>query len=296
MSNMGSKFINRVLNREPIRLWWSNPHFPNFGDMLTPIIIDRVFRQKCEWSELDVCDMVGIGSIIEKALTDAHGNNILVWGSGFIAPKSTAIPWGDEILKFNEKDIKNFTFYAVRGELTLNRVGKKYANVPLGDPGLLTSIAIPAVEKTDKIGVVPHWSDFNDPRLDVIRHNKKFLLINPVGDAVKICQQISSCRAVISSSLHGMICADSYGIPNAHMPIGDFVGEYKFMDYDSSIGRQQRVSLSVDDLNDFDKVQEAINQYEPIAGLSKIQKRIIHAFPYTKKNYIKRCVKTLLKI
>ena len=51
-------------------------------------------------------------------------------------------------------------------------------------------------------------------------------------------RQIAECRFILSSSLHGLIIADSMGIPNLHVEFGDrLLGDgYKFDDYYSAYG------------------------------------------------------------
>ena len=50
---------------------------------------------------------------------------------------------------------------------------------------------------------------------------------------------IASCRFLFSSSLHGLIFADSYSVPNAHLRLSTRVlgAEHKFRDYYGSVGR-----------------------------------------------------------
>ena len=54
----------------------------------------------------------------------------------------------------------------------------------------------------------------------------------------RVLEHICSCRAVVSSSLHGLVCADAYGIPNVWLD--EFAleeGHFKFRDYFASQGR-----------------------------------------------------------
>jgi hypothetical protein len=54
-----------------------------------------------------------------------------------------------------------------------------------------------------------------------------------------IMDQIVKCEFVLSSSLHGMIFADSYDIPNGHIILSNKVigGTHKFRDYLQSVNR-----------------------------------------------------------
>ena len=52
--------------------------------------------------------------------------------------------------------------------------------------------------------------------------------------------EICSCNYIISSSLHGLILADAYGIPNLWISVSDKVKgvDCKFADYFSGVGRE----------------------------------------------------------
>ena len=70
--------------------------------------------------------------------------------------------------------------------------------------------------------------------------NAKF--INVKDDPIAVLTEIAQCRCILSSSLHGLIAADSFHIPNLHIvfsdrPLGD---GYKFDDYYSAYDVQHR--------------------------------------------------------
>ena len=44
-------------------------------------------------------------------------------------------------------------------------------------------------------------------------------------------KKVAECEFIFSSALHGIICADSLGIPNRHIILTPDVGTYKFQDY-----------------------------------------------------------------
>ena len=73
-----------------------------------------------------------------------------------------------------------------------------------------------------------------------IRDDSKYMLICPLDNVKNVATKISGCTVVFSSSLHGLILADSYGIPNAHIIITNKLqgDTYKFEDYYSGVGRK----------------------------------------------------------
>ena len=61
------------------------------------------------------------------------------------------------------------------------------------------------------------------------------MLIDPTDKWENVIDAIVSCKSVVSSSLHGLICSDAYNIPN--LWIDEFElkeGDFKFKDYFSS--------------------------------------------------------------
>jgi hypothetical protein len=55
-----------------------------------------------------------------------------------------------------------------------------------------------------------------------------------------VVEAITACHAILSSSLHGLIVAEAYGVPAAWMTITDKVkgGGFKFCDYYLATGRE----------------------------------------------------------
>ena len=54
-----------------------------------------------------------------------------------------------------------------------------------------------------------------------------------------VCRDISGCERILSSSLHGLIIADSFSIPNRRIGFYNNLkgGDFKFEDYASALGR-----------------------------------------------------------
>lgn len=259
---------------------FTEPHSINFGDELTKDIVERLFHKRAEvHNEIDTrFDMLGVGSLIHF-FNDVIDYRTYVWGSGLI---------DDQIDSYN----KNFIFKAVRGKQTRSKVDSKYRKIPLGDPGLLSNLIYTnEVDKTEKIGVIPHLRDENSYFLNEIIKKRPdiFKVISVAQSPEEVADAIKSCKLVLSSSLHGLIVSDSLGVPNAHLMLSDNLssphhlrgGEYKFRDYYSGVNREySNFNPRDNDLMDMSLYEELIVNYRPIENLSKIQKALIKSFPY----------------
>jgi len=152
----------------------------------------------------------------------------------------------------------------------------------MGDPGILANLIYPKSKKrTQKIGIVPHYVDEDLPIMKKLRKDRRFLIISPRQTPRKVAEQISSCRCIISSSLHGLIFADSYNIPNAHVIFSDKVigGNYKFLDYCSGVGKNYQMILP-EDIFDDECVRRVMRNYQPIKQKRRRQRALIRSFPY----------------
>lgn len=222
------------------------PEIPNMGDLLNPLIIENLFGVKVIRSNRFNTQMVAIGSglgafqweykltkMIPQLLSHIFMGNLHVWGTGFIH--------SNEAMTQNFFR-KNVTFHALRGEKTKKRVEKilrKEIDVPLGDGGLLASKLIEVGSKKHRIGIVPHFKE-QDCEIfkKLAKKHDDSIIIDLKDDPVKVLKDISECEVIISSSLHGLIVADSFGIPNVYMKVTDnLMGDgFKFEDYYSSYG------------------------------------------------------------
>jgi hypothetical protein len=253
---------HRNVKKPPLKIYWWNDQ-PNFGDMVTPDILYRLFGRRSIWSSIDICQFMGAGSILGWA----RGENNFAWGSGFM----------------NEGDSVNETlvYLAVRGELSRARLPEEYHGIPLGDPGLLANLVYPRGKRTGKIGIVPHFVDKQSPIVRRMLDDSRFLFIDVATSPADVARQISGCSLVLSSSLHGLVFADSFGIPNMHLELSDKVAGagYKFRDYYSATGREyQKADLSR--IFDEGYLEQMRKEWKPVKGLAKLQRGLVKAFPY----------------
>ncbi|HYF96516.1 MAG TPA: polysaccharide pyruvyl transferase family protein [Patescibacteria group bacterium] len=264
--------------RKPLKLYWwryNHPNKLNFGDELTPRIIESLFGRRCIWSPPDECDIAGAGSIIEILLEQKAQNKPLLWGSGFIKK-------GLQTISLND-----FNILAVRGASTLGRVMDSSRNtIALGDPGLLTSYLLDSQpRKKYRLGIVPHYVDLDSHVINELSKQKGVKIISPLDPPIDVVRSIAMCESVISSSLHGLIVADSVGTPNAHLKLSDGLtgGLYKFNDYYSVFSDPSRyISLHPGDV--LGKQPEIIVQnieqlYRSPADIDSLKQDLIKSFP-----------------
>ena len=173
----------------------------------------------------------------------------------------------------------------------LSRCGA-YLGMLLGFLGCVGAKAIYALcgitppEKRYDVGIVPHVCDLNDPAAaELVRRYDNAKLINVKDDPITVLTQIAQCRCVLSSSLHGLIAADSFHIPNLHIvfsdrPLGD---GYKFDDYYSAYDVQHRPwDLRV---NAAPTLSEAADGWRIRPEQVEEKKRLLRAaFPYPAVN------------
>jgi pyruvyltransferase len=95
--------------------------------------------------------------------------------------------------------------------------------------------------------------------------------------------QVSSCRYIFSSALHGLICADAYGVPNTRLVLSDKIvgGDFKFHDYRLGIGAIPHVPVRPGEeslkLNDLARLST-------IGDVSTAAKQLIDSYPFGLKS------------
>ncbi len=257
------------IKKTPIKTYWfRSADFQNFGDEFSRYIINYAFGYSVSLANINDCELVATGSNMEVVENNRNDKRIKIWGSGFIEEGESARLQGCDI-------------YAVRGKETARRIGRE--ELPMGDPGVLASRCFRKKRnlRTGKIGFVAHYVDLDSDIAQKIRSDERYMLISPLEKNEIVATKIASCKAILSSSLHGLIFADSYKVPNAHVQLSDKVlgGEYKFRDYCSGVGKKY-IKVAKEDIFNEDIIENIIREYKPIKGLRKIWKRLTKSFPY----------------
>ena len=150
--------------------------------------------------------------------------------------------------------IRKMHIFALRGYLSYNKFRNLNGvtlskQVAIGDPGLLCCelLDFDKIEKKYDLGIIPHHYDKGSIFLKNIKvRNSKILDIQE--HPLKFLHNLAECRSVISSALHGLIAADSLGIPNLRMICSNKIhgGDWKYDDYYSAfdVKTHKRIILS----------------------------------------------------
>lgn len=189
--------------------WWGR--IRNLGDEFTARLL-RSRGVEVEWAAPMEAEFVGVGSVLESF----DGASATIWGTGRFGSSSPPT------------DLSRARVLALRG--TSTRALTTSAPPALGDPGLLA----PALEPRWDGGytaIVPHWQD--QERLRALYTDATF--VDVMGDPETALRTIAGADAIVSSSLHGLVFADAYGIPRMWDRFRT-LGTFKFTDYGSVVG------------------------------------------------------------
>lgn len=239
----GSKELQHIVAQG---IWYDRR--PNFGDVVGPWLVTtmtgketvNVRRTREHPTKARGRATLLVGSIIQML----NRNNVDIWGSGLMRPLSE-----EQTAAFSR--LRNIRVCAVRGELTAGELRTKLGwDVPevYGDPALLLPRYLPVEERRGHLVIVPHLKH----RSTMERLHGGSLVVADVRDDLRnVVTQIASARACISTSLHGIIVAQAYGVPWVWLNVSDAPvdgRDFKFDDFFSTIEAsavaRQDISLS----------------------------------------------------
>lgn len=215
----GPAQLRAMLTGSPINAYWYR-EVKNFGDLLTPALLRRAGLTPIHAYPARA-ELVSVGSILEH-LPSRYGGAVL--GSGLLYPTSSVL-------------LDRARVYSLRGHLTLERVQGLNRKPALGDPGLIANRLIKdPPQKLYEVGLVPHHADpvppyMRDAISDAVAMGAA-KVIDVMRAPERVVHEIASCKAILSTSLHGLIVADSFSIPSAWVAgSGLLGGDFKFRDY-----------------------------------------------------------------
>ena len=233
----------------------------NFGDWAGPHILNRLTGRLPllpSRAKLKTPVVYSVGSVLGWF----DRNNVDVWGSGLMRPFT-------EEEEASRKKLTGVNIHAVRGKLTQQHLSDQIGwTVPdvYGDPALLLPrIYTPHRSNQGKVAFTPHGT-----------HQKYFAqsirgdvnLINVRADFRDVVDSIAGARAVVSTSLHGLIVAQAYEVPWIWLRISDhplWGADFKFEDFFSTLsnGEVSRRDVSSAELASLDIESLAADAHLP---------------------------------
>lgn len=239
----------------------------NLGDFLSFVIVDWMLARRGLKADQEVkrtCFLNTVGSN-----TFSSYQNAVIWGSG-VGAKDELNSKINRIL--NKYPFRRLDIRAVRGPIAREKLiqfGHKCPAV-YGDPAILMPLIynpVPPEQKSD-ILIIPQFMAEKEIREKYPQYPIESMNTN---DYKHVIDAIVSCKKVVTSSLHGIILAEAYGVPAVYFKTLEKTLKYE--DYYASTGRNN-VHLS-------QTLEEALTQIPPeIPDLSGLQQGLIDSFPY----------------
>ncbi|MHA6344177.1 polysaccharide pyruvyl transferase family protein [Roseivivax sp. CAU 1761] len=225
----------------PLKLhWWDRQ--PNFGDALSARVTAHAAGRPVVHAAPKAADLFAVGSILQIVRRTHQGprpdgSRPWIWGSGAMRPIR---------LDF----LPHVRVAALRGPITESLLGVEAQ--AYGDPGLLIAEALGAApERQDRVGLVPHMAHVGSEALRaLVAREPRLHLIDVRGAVETVCREIAACAHVVSSSLHGLVVADAYGVASTWLdPRGIHRSpRLKFYDYAAGIERVMPRPITLEDL------------------------------------------------
>lgn len=223
---------------------------PNFGDLVGPYLISKITgKPVLNVKDLKHSGIMAVGSIVQ--LLDRK--DMVIWGSGLM----------QNLTKEQMKEFKKYNpeILSVRGHKTAKNLLKAGVSVPsqsvYGDPALILPLFYtPSVRSSKKIGICPHFTHKSYFLKNIIEKDN-LKIIDVQKDMEAVVDSISSSTVCISTSLHGLIIAQAYGIPWVWLEVFDnnLIGnEFKFQDFFSTLDKSQvsHIRVRLEDVKDID--------------------------------------------
>lgn len=262
-----------------IKFYWYKGKTPNFGDYITPYLIEKYCNIKIDKPinpKTTKCTVLLMtGSIMRLC-----NKNTIIWGSG---------------IRDKEQKILPGVIRSVRGPLTRKRlisIGCECPNI-YGDPGLILPLIynpINIIKKYD-LGIIPHYSQFMEvSKLYEIDDNTLIVDLRTT-DIESIIDKILACKKIVSSSLHGIVISHAYGIPVRWIKFSNNIrgDDTKFYDHFLSVGIEDEKPINAIEYKKI-TVKHLLTCIKPVNININLQK-LIDASPFDINHGIKKYIR-----
>jgi pyruvyltransferase len=205
----------------------------NWGDALNPVIVSAISGLACARFNFNSNNerLAAVGTIGHNL----HNGVVHMWGPGVDAKRD---PLNPNATQYSRPPNTQFCIHALRGPYSRAVMTSQGIEAPevYGDAGLfLPKIVSPRAKKKYELGVIVHISELQSPSVVATvkseftryfggeQHGVK--LISTYHDATwdAFCdktQEIMECKRIASTSFHGLIIPQAYGIPSVYFATG----------------------------------------------------------------------------
>jgi len=214
----------------------SEMNYLNLGDALSPVMVAL-----CTSMDVMRVPSASANPRLAAVGTIGHGmrgGEVWFWGTGCSPYLNPAAKKPIVKEPFHPPAETKFHVYATRGPVSGRLLNGDKPVGAFGDPvWLLPRFYKPKIEKKWKLGVILHLSELSDRAFEAHPRDalKRYDIPAELADQVKLINtvteispkamqeridEILSCERIVSTSLHGMVYAESYGIPCLHFAAG----------------------------------------------------------------------------
>ena len=262
------QLLTRWIKARTCSLYWGRRRNGNFGDDLSQPVCSHILGRRISYGSKSLADLWAIGSLLNYYSKERKRLKTTTYRRVFRRPPT--VIWGTGSIDDSRLHLPEAKILALRGPLTAMLFDFKQ-DVPFGDPGLFVSEMVDLQERDERIGIVPHYVDKQSPVIAALLDDERFNVIDVESDWQVVAKEIGKSRAVLSSSLHGLIAADAFHVPRLWIELSYRVigNGFKFTDYAAGIGRKKIGSMRVNTISD---IENAICQVEDIGPSISRQK------------------------
>lgn len=252
---------NEYVQKGKINLEYWNQRV-NLGDALAPVIYEWMLQKNgldANHKMKKTVHLLTVGSLLGMGNFDA-----VVWGTGFHT-------FGSIRSIVNKRFYRKYDVRAVRGPISAEVLKISGYECPriYGDPAILMPLIYHpgAQTKKYKYSTILHQDHKNVTLLEDIHY-----IDVTTDDYQRVITEILQSEIVISSSLHGIILAESYGVPAVFLGKNMEYESIKFYDWYYSTNRKNVLIA--------DSVGEAVHMTPmKLPELGNMQKALMDSFP-----------------
>lgn len=219
-----------ALPTPPLRPYYFHDTEGNFGDDLNTWLLPKLLPgvldidHPAHVGSNDNSDhplFVGIGTILDYRIPATPQKVVFSTGTGYNAPPEIDDTW---------------TFLAVRGPLTAERLGLDASTAMTDGGALLRTLNFDVPDKTYPVSYVPHCYSTEITDWEAICDRAGIHYIHPRWSVEKVIDEIQRSEVVISEAMHGAILSDTLRVPWIPVRFHGHINRFKWTDWCASLG------------------------------------------------------------